>query len=42
MPEYLAKKIDLMNKLKKKGYIDFEKKYGSLVCYTLIIECKKK
>jgi SAM-dependent methyltransferase len=42
MPEYLIKKIDLMEKLKKKRYIDFEKKYGSFLCYTLIIVCKKK
>jgi SAM-dependent methyltransferase len=41
MPEYLIKKIDLMEKLKKRGYIDFEKKYGLFVCYTLIIVCKK-
>jgi methylase of polypeptide subunit release factors len=41
MPEYLIKKINLMEKLKKKMYIDFEKKYGTYVCYTLIIVCKK-
>jgi methylase of polypeptide subunit release factors len=42
MPEYLIKKIDIMEKLKKKGFIDFEKKYGTLICYTLILVCKKK
>jgi methylase of polypeptide subunit release factors len=41
MPEYLIKKIGIMEKLKKKGFVDFEKKYGTLVCYTLIVVCKK-
>jgi methylase of polypeptide subunit release factors len=42
MPKYLIKNIDLMKKLKKNYYIDYEKKYGNFVCYTLILVCKKK
>ena len=42
MPKYLIKNLDLMKKLKKKHYIDYKKKYGSFVCYTLIAVCKKK
>jgi hypothetical protein len=41
MPKYLIKNIDLMKILKEKYYIDYEKKYGTFVCYTLIVVCKK-
>tara|TARA_Y100000389_G_scaffold197899_1_gene233405 strand:- start:26302 stop:26997 length:696 start_codon:yes stop_codon:yes gene_type:complete len=41
MPHYLVKRIVLLKKLKKKNYIDFEKKYGAWLCYTIIAVCKK-
>ena len=41
MPNYLVKKITLLKSLKKKNYIDFEKRYGSWLCYTIVAVCKK-
>ena len=42
MPNYLVKKISILKKLKKMNYIDFEKKYGMWLCYTIVVVCKKK
>ena len=42
MPKTMIKKIKLLNNLKKKGHIKFEKKYNMLLCYTIIVVCKIK
>mgnify|MGYP005991968505 CR=1 FL=1 len=41
MPKYLVKKIGFLKNLKKKNYIDFEKKYGAWLCYTIVAVCKR-
>lgn len=42
LPSIMKKNIKLLKNLKKKNCINFEEKYGSIVCYTLILVCKKK
>ena len=41
MPKYLVRKISFLKVLKKKNYIDFEKKYGAWLCYTIVAVCKR-
>lgn len=42
MPENLKKRIHLIKKIKIKKHIDFEYKYNTWLCYTMIVVCKKR
>lgn len=42
LPKIMYRRLSLLKKLKKKKYINFSEKYGIIVCYTLILICKKK
>jgi len=41
LPKSMIKKEKLLDKLKKKNLINFEKKYGIIICSTIIIIAKK-
>jgi precorrin-6B methylase 2 len=34
MPEELAREIDLLERLKSEGHINFENKFGKIICFT--------
>ena len=42
LPSVMKKNIKILRNLKKKNCINFEEKYGVIICYTLILVCKKK
>ena len=42
LPSVMKKNIKILRNLQKKKCINFEEKYGVIICYTLILVCRKK
>ena len=41
LPKSMIKNENLLNELKKKNHISYKKKYGIIICSTIIIVAKK-